>query len=280
MRPLRVSAISFVNTAPLVHGLLQGGCSRDLELRFDVPSRCAADLREGHADIALIPVAEYADFDDVVLLPDVCIAARGPVRSIFLISNKPLNQIRTVAVDASSRTSVLLLKLLFRAAWGGDRELVRMPPDADAMLAQCDAALIIGDPALKLDRSRYSLVLDLAEEWHRLTALPMVFAVWAVKLGALPEVRTGVALDEVFRSSRDAGLANVRAISEDWSPRLGLSAAAIESYLTQSVSYMLDSEAIRGLERFYTMAVEHGLLAVAPPLRFLGALRLLAGIAR
>jgi chorismate dehydratase len=283
MRPLRISAISFLNTAPLMwnfeHGEAAETHKNDFDISYTVPSLCADALRDGAADIGIIPAAEYARIPGLLILPDVAIAARGPVRSILLVSKKPIEEIRTVAADTNSRTTIALAKLLFRKWWGGEREFVPMAPQLEQMLAACDASVIIGDAALLIDRTRYA-TYDLAEEWKRLTGKPFVFAVWAVRMAALQELRRGVDLGAIFRESRDAGLqpASVEQIAREWSARLGLDESVIVSYLKDNIYYSLDSECISGLELFFQLCAEHELLPAAPPLRFLGALRLLAGI--
>jgi len=285
MRPLRVSAISFLNTAPLMWNFEQGETAdllkNDFEIAYTVPSLCADALRAGQADIGIIPVAEYARIPGLLILPDVTIAARAPVRSILLVSKKPLEEIRTVAADTNSRTTIALARLLFRKWWGGDREFVPMRPALGEMLEQCDAAVIIGDAALLVDRTRFA-TYDLAEEWQRLTGKPFVFAVWAVRMAALKEMRSGTDLGAIFRESRDAGLRpeSIQQISRDWSPRIGLDEASVATYLTQNIHYSLDPACIAGLELFFQLCAEHQLLPAATPLRFLGALRLLAGVTK
>jgi chorismate dehydratase len=285
MRPLRISAISFLNTAPLMwnfeHSAEAAQLKHSFEITYTVPSQCADALHAGSADIGIIPAAEYTRIPGLLILPDVAIAARGPVRSILLVSNKPIEEIRTVAADTNSRTTIALARLLFRKWWGGDRELVSMSPRLDQMLATCDAAVIIGDAALLVDRTRYA-TYDLAEEWLKLTGKPFVFAFWAVRMEALRELRSGVDLGAIFRDSRDEGLMpeNLQQIAREWSPRIGLDATEILSYLTENIHYSLDRACISGLELFYDLCAEHEILPAAPPLRFLGALRLLAGVTR
>src|SRR6266403_710135 len=138
------------------------------DISYTIPSACAEALRAGTADIGIIPAAAYATVPDLVIIPDVAIASRRAVRSILLVSKVPVNQlskhVRTVALDNSSMTSVALTKILFAKWLGGERDYKPMAPDLDSMLSACDAALLIGDPALQVDRTRY-FTLDLAEEW-------------------------------------------------------------------------------------------------------------------
>jgi chorismate dehydratase len=284
MRALRVSAISFLNTAPLMwdfeHGAtpdphspstLPERLRADFDISYTVPSLCAEALLAGAADIGIIPAITYATIPGLAILPDAAIAAKGAVRSILLVSKSPLEQIKTVAADTSSRTSVALARILFQKFWGGVRHFQPLAPDLDAMLRVCDAALLIGDPALRVDRSRYC-VYDLAEEWHRATGRPFVFAFWAVRLRALQEVRRDLDIAAIFRESRDHGIepASVAQIARQWSPHIGVSENEITNYLTKHVHYFLDRENREGLELFYAYAAECGLIEAAPSLRFLG----------
>ena len=277
MRPLRISAISYLNTAPLMWDFEHGKAGQDFDISYTVPSQCAASLAAGSADIGIIPAAAYATIPGLVVLPGVAIASRKPVRSILLASKVPLGQIRSVALDTSSLTSVALTKVLFAKWWGPGRTFTSMAPDVEAMLAEHDAGLVIGDPALKIDRSRY-LTYDLAEEWIRLTGKPFVFAFWAVRLAALNDAPTVLDLATVFQESRDHGLEpmNLDRIVQEWSPRLGLSVADIHTYLTENIYYDLDAACIEGLQLFYRYASECGSLPAPPALRFVGVAKTVA----
>src|SRR3954465_13053756 len=156
---------------------------KDFEIHYTVPSACAEALRAGTADIGIIPAITYQTIPDLVVIPAVAIGAKGPVRSILLVSKLPLEKIKTVAADTSSRTSVALLKIIFQKWWrapAAQPELVPGDPALKKMLKKCDAALMIGDPALKIDPKKYDTVIDLGEEWHKQTGLPFVFAFWPV----------------------------------------------------------------------------------------------------
>jgi chorismate dehydratase len=270
MRRLRISAISYLNTAPLMWDFDHGDAAKDFDIFLSVPSSCAAALRDGRGDIGIIPAIAYNSIPGLVVIPEVAIAARGPVRSILLISKVPLEEIRTVATDNSSMTSVALTRVLFAKWWGGSRELRSLPPDLGAMLKQCDAALIIGDPALKVDRSQYQ-VLDLAEEWRRLSSKSFVFAFWAVRESALAEMRPGLDLAATFQESRDHGLqpGALEQIASEWSARLGITQAQVKDYLTNNIYYQLDRECLDGMELFFHYAAECGAVDQARPLNFL-----------
>jgi chorismate dehydratase len=272
MRRLRISAISYLNTAPLMWDFEHGEAVRLFDISYTLPSACARALAAGTADIGIIPAAAYAEISGLQVLPEIAIASRRAVRSILLVSRVPLEKIRTVALDTSSLTSVALTKVLFEKWLGSGRTFSPMAPDVDKMLAEHDAALLIGDPALKVDRSRY-LTLDLAEEWIRCTGKPFVFAFWAVRGVALEEADPSLDLAMIFRYSRDHGLepSNLSQIAREWSPRVGLSEDEIRAYLTENIHYELDAGCLEGLQLFYRYAAEIGALPMAPELQFAGS---------
>ncbi len=272
MHGLRISAISYLNTAPLMWNFEHGDAGRDFHISYTIPSACARALDEGSADIGIIPAAAYAQIPDLIILPDVAIASRCPVRSILLVSKVPLEEIRTVALDTSSMTSVALTKILFEKWLGGGREFSPMAPNLPQMLGACDAGLLIGDPALQIDRSRY-FTLDLAEEWIHHTGKHFVFAFWAVRRKALQHLKESQDLAAIFQRSRDHGLqpSSISQIAREWGPRLNLSENEVRSYLTENIYYHLDKSCREGLQLFYQYAAEIGALPKAPPLKFLTA---------
>jgi len=249
-----------------------GDAGRHFEISYTLPSSCARDLAEGRADIGIIPAAAYAQIPGLQILPDVAIASRRAVRSILLVSQIPVELVRTVALDTSSMTSVALTKILFEKWLGGGRTFTSMEPDIDKMLEERDAGLLIGDPALRVDRQKYH-TLDLAEEWIRYTGKPFVFAFWAVRGDALKEVDPALDLAAVFRDSRDHGLMpdSLSQIEREWAPRLGLTPAEVHSYLTENIHYQLDAGCLEGLGLFYRYGAELGVLPEAPELRFVAA---------
>jgi chorismate dehydratase len=286
MRRLRISAISYLNTAPLMWDFehadpkpasSEQAAAHDFDISYTLPSACARALADGTADIGIIPAAAYAEISGLQILPEVAIASRREVRSILLVSKVPIDQVRTVALDISSLTSVALTKILFEKWLGGARTYTPMPPDVETMLATHDAALLIGDPALEIDRTRYH-TLDLAEEWIRHTGKPFVFAFWAVRPDALLEASLSLDLPAVFQRSRDHGLepSSLQQIAREWAPRLDLSEAIIKSYLTQNIHYQLDAGCLDGLRLFYRYAAEIGALPTAPELQFMDATKAVA----
>ncbi|MGB8776336.1 MAG: menaquinone biosynthesis protein [Terriglobales bacterium] len=291
MSRLRISAISYLNTAPLMWDFehAETGVGANFDISYTIPSACAEALRAGTADIGIIPAAAYTTVPDLVIIPDVAIAARRAVRSILLVSKKEVNrapdagisrdrdqdkdnwigQVRTVALDTSSMTSVALAKILFAKWLGGVRDYTPMAPDLDAMLGACDAALLIGDPALQVDRTRY-FTLDLAEDWVARTGKSFVFAFWAIRKQALAG-RDGAEIAEIFKKSRDHGLSpkKLEAIAQGWAPRLGLTVEAVRVYLTHNIHYYLDPPCLEGLELYYRLGAEVDALPPAPELRFI-----------
>ena len=270
MERLRISAISYLNTAPLMWDFEHEGADADFKISYTLPSQCAAQLKAGTADIGIIPVAAYAVIPELAILPGVAIASRTAVRSILLVSKVPRERIRTVALDTSSMTSAALTKVLFARWWGGQPEFVAMAPNVERMLRQHDAALLIGDPALRIDRSRY-FTYDLAQEWIGLTGKPFVFAVWAVRQHALQAAPPELDLAKIFQRSRDHGLRpeSLERIAAQWAPRLGLSELQVRDYLTENINYYLDAPCLEGMQLFLRYAQECGVLPAAPMLSFL-----------
>jgi chorismate dehydratase len=253
MAAIRLGAVDYLNARPLVHGLDR---RPDLfALRFDAPSQCAALLHDGAIDVGMIPSIEFQrGVAPYRIVGGMGIVSDGPVASVALFSAKGLAEIRSIAVDTSSRTSTGLLRVLCRESFGIEPELVPMPPAADAMLQRCDGALIIGDPALYLDHHAAGLVkIDLGEEWTRLTALPFVWAFWAGRPGVLP-----AAALSALGAARDAGVAASDAIADAY---CGLERAALgRAYLRENIQYVLDERAAAGLRTYYELAVKHGVI--------------------
>jgi len=249
-----------------------GDVPQDFRVHYTLPSRCAEELRTGTADIGIIPVFTYATIPDLVIIPDVAIATKGVVRSILLISKVPVENVRSVALDTSSRTSVALTKVLFGKFWGGEPSFVSHEPEVEQMLAKCDAALVIGDPALRAKTAGYH-VYDLATEWKKFTGKPFVFAVWAIRMAALSNNAQATEVVEIFQRSRDNGLRpeHVDELAREWSPKIGISEQEIRTYLTQNIHYHLDAENLEGLNLFFQYAAELKLIDRVPDLRFLPA---------
>jgi chorismate dehydratase len=243
------------------------------DVSYTIPSRCAEQLKEGSADIGIIPVAAYTTIPDLVIVPDVAIAAKNKVRSILLVSKVPLDKIRSVATDDSSRTSAALVEIYLRKFVGIDPGFSRQKPDLKEMLQWHDAALLIGDPALQAQASQTHpkgyFVYDMAEEWKRWTGRSFVFAFWAIRKAALQGRGAELNIAQVFQQSRDNGLKHIPEISAAWAPKLDLSAKLISDYLTENVDYTLDAENLEGLRLYYRYGLECGIFSSVPDLAFL-----------
>src|SRR3974377_1551361 len=227
---LRVCAVSYLNTTPLVWGMLRGEQRGLFDLDFQIPAVCADHLASGRADRGIRPLFELTRLD-LEILPGTGIACHGPVRSILLISKVPAREIRRLAVDSSSRTSVQLARVLLAQRYQANPELVPHPPDLEAMLENADAALVIGDPALHIEPDRLPYeVHDLGGEWVEETGLPMVFAVWAGRKGVV--TAGGV---EAFRESCRYGRAHIQEIVASEAPRRGFTPELAEEYLTHKI---------------------------------------------
>jgi chorismate dehydratase len=245
----KVRAVSYLNTVPLVWGMLRGPQSAAVELSFSIPSDCGRDVEDGLVDIGLVPVAEIAR-QGMEIVPGVGISCEGPVRSILLFSRVPWKEIKSLAADSSSRSSVELARVILRERYGIEPRVFRQQPFLEEMLAHSDAALIIGDPALRIepDESGYEW-LDLGAEWFELTQLPFVFAAWAGK--------PGIAIDRLAKITTDSyrfGEARIEQIVDGQHARRGISKELAHRYLTQHIRFVIGRAERRGLETFLELA--------------------------
>lgn len=251
----KVSVVQYLNTAPLAWGLQHGGQRERYRLAFTTPAACADDLEFGRADIGIIPSIEYQRIDGLKVLPGLSIASKERVRSVLLLSRAPIEDVRSVALDTSSRTSAALVRILFAEFYGIDVAAHPSAPDPAAMLESADAALLIGDPALVYNGD--ALVFDLAAEWRKFTGLPFVFALWALR-----PFEGGVSdLHRDFQQSLDQGLAHVEEIAAEWTPRLAITPEAVRIYLTENIDYTLDEANLAGLQLFYRLAHKAGMIS-------------------
>jgi chorismate dehydratase len=288
---LRVSVVQYLNTAPLVCGFTHGPLEGKYELSFTVPSQCAEALRSGAVDIAIIPAIEYQRIDGLVVVPNLAIASKNRVRSLLIISKKPIQQVGSIALDRSSRSTQALTRILADKHWKIFPEFFEAEPDLRQMLRRADAALLIGDPALRLSiaiekkstvgprgeavchadtigltSTEIFHVYDVVGEWRKFTGLPAVMAVWAAKR----EIATAEVVED-FRASRDFGLISIGEICEEAARELELPQAELESYLRQNVDFSLGEENRRGLERYFHEAADLGLIAKARRIEWAGA---------
>jgi chorismate dehydratase len=255
--PLRLGVVSYLNAEPLVYGLAG---ERGFVLERDLPARVASRLADGEIDLGMIPAAAYAD-GDYAIVPGVAIGSRGSVRSVRLYHRGDLAAVRRVALDTSSRTSVVLARVLLHEILGREVETVAAAPDLGAMLKAADAAVLIGDPAL-YDASGEAFT-DLGEEWTRRTGLPFVYAFWAGPAGA-------TAPGQVVRlqSALADGLAHLPRIAAAYDGPGAGRAALNESYLRANIHYAFGPEEQAGVREFYRRAHDLRLIPRVPELRF------------
>ena len=260
--PLRLGAVSYLNARPLVFGLDAQGAG--FSLRFDVPSKCSALLHERSIDVGLIPSIEYLQRTDYHIVPDVAIASQCAVASVALFTACALSEIRTIATDTSSRTSVMLLRILCARRFEIAPRLIAMPPELPRMLDRCDAALLIGDPALFADHEALGVQkIDFGLEWRAMTGLPFVYAFWAGWPGAL--AAAGV---DRLREAKRAGGAHLEEVAHEYFGDDAAKGAIGARYLRENVSFDLGDAEREGLQRFYDYAADLGVVPAAGTLRF------------
>ena len=281
MTRLPVAAIRFLNPAPLMWDFEHAPRARLLAERYAVaammPSECAAALAAGTAALGLVPISAFAETPALRIVPGCAIAAKGPIRSLLLVFRAATGRerIRTIAADTSSRATLAYLQIMVRHYWRLPARFLPHAPHLDAMLAAADAGLLIGDPALlaledqqarELRTGEPLIYLDLAAEWHALTGLPWISAVWGVHQASLPAGAARVQLIDDLVASRDAGVANIDALVEEWAPRIALPRATIHAYLSRNIHYTLDEECLAGMRGFYQLAATAGVLPALPSL--------------
>jgi len=261
VRPARLGAVSYLNTTPLVRGL---DARPDLfTVRFDVPSLCASLLHAGSVDVGLIPAVEYLS-GDYAIVPDIAIGSDGPVVSVAIFTRVPIGEVQTLALDTSSRTSVALTRVMAARHFGITPVFVDHRPDLAGMLSRADAALLIGDPALFADYEALGLQkIDLGAEWRTFTGLPFVYACWTGRPGAVD-----AATVEALQSARALGETDADGVASRFFPHDPGKAAEGARYLRENIRFRLGERERAGLERFFTLAVDVGVVERMQPLRW------------
>ena len=263
---VRVGAVSFLNTKPLIYPLLedpQFPGSEAIELSLAVPSRLAVELKDGDLDVGLIPIIEYFRADiEYKIIRGISICSRGPVLSIQLLSRVPIPAIRSIALDTSSRSSRALVQIVLAERYNLHPELHSCPPTIDPQEADTEAVLLIGDAALsRLGATDYTL--DLGAEWTTLTGLPFVYACWVargdVELGPIPQT---------LLNAKERGIDKIPDITRIESQRLGFPESLCRDYLTKHIFYELGDYEIAGLKKFYELAVKYDLAQPDVTLKF------------
>jgi chorismate dehydratase len=259
-----LAASSYLNSAPLIWSFAQGARRDKVNLVDAVPARCADLLTHGSVEVALVPVIDYQRIPEIVVVPEVCVGARESVRSVVLATSvDKLKDIRSIALDESSRTSAALLKIIFREFVGVEPKWTQAAPDLKRMLRENDGALIIGDPGMTFSREGLR-VFDMAGLWREHTGRGFVFAMWMIRDKASPAAR---AID--FRAACEEGLAQLEKIIDYYEPLLGLPRKELRTYLTSNITFRLDAELRAGLDLYYKLAHKHGLIESVKPLRFI-----------
>lgn len=260
----RLGAVGFLNARPLVDSLESNPA---FEVSFSVPSVCADQLRCHQVDVGLIPAIEYARSSDPYhLLPHLAIVSKGEVLTVRLFCTRPVAEIRKVALDTSSLTSVALVRILLVEKFGVEPEFIEAPPNLNAMLDQADAALLIGDSVFRVLESEVESV-DLGRAWTEHTGLPFVYAFWAGRAGAL-SVAEAAALVSAGRAGRKRIPQIARQFAEQTGPATEAETQLYERYLREHICFDLAAEELAGLRRFYELAHAHHLIEAIPELRF------------
>ncbi len=277
----RISVVKYLNAVPLAWGILEGSQKESFDPVLSTPAECADELSRGTVDLGLIPAIEYQRIKGSRIVPGPVVASSHRVRSVILISVLPLWQVKTVAFDKGSRTSVALARIIFNDFYRIRPDFRPAEPDVTNMLATSDAALLIGDHALKFTEThrlpnaelqkgllRHGAeplqVFDLMERWKFLTGLPFVFAFWAAREG----FKDATVIDRL-KQSRDFGVANISVIAEKYAESLALPKDSLEKYLRENVNYYMDAKCVEGVNLFFEKAASIGAIKSARPLEFL-----------
>jgi chorismate dehydratase len=272
MNRVRLGAVGYLNARPLVFGIED---AMEFQVRFDVPSRCAELLHGGGIDVGLIPSIEYlrpagGSDGDYYVAPDLAIASRGEVASVALYTRRSMSEVRSIALDTSSRTSVALVRVLCARHYRIAPRLASHGPDLAGMLTGCDAALLIGDKALfqsaSVEGSRTQVEkIDLGSVWTTMTGLPFVWAFWAGRAGALTPSQVGA-----LQKARDGGVGAVDAIAREYFPGAPDRQRIGAEYLRDNIKYHFGPDERAGVELFYRYAAEAGVVSAPVPLKFFG----------
>ena len=249
----RLGAVNYLNVRPLVYGLDQHG--DEVSLRFDAPSTCAALLDAGDIDLGMVPSITYLSRPGDRVVPGVCIGSDGPVASVALFHRLPLRDVRSISLDTSSRTSVVLTQVLCARRFEISPSFAPHAPDLTAMLANADAALVIGDPALFVDHQALGLQkTDLGAEWTSMTGLPFVWAFWSGRQDAAPP-----ALVTLLQAAAKEGMAHAESVAEAYLADRPAWQAIGRRYLRENLMFELSPRAVDGLRTFYREAIALGL---------------------
>jgi chorismate dehydratase len=261
----KIAASTYLNSLPLCWSFLYGSHRHRCEFIADVaPARCAEMLRQKEVDAALIPSIEYQRLDDILIVPGLTVAVNGAVRSVILVHEKPIEEVNSVSLDLSSRTGAALTTIFFRYFQHREVHFRTHPPDLPEMLKTTDAALLIGDPALLANHHNTTFrITDWGYLWKQLTGLPFVFALWGIRREAVDRM---AAID--FSVVKQEAAASLPRIIDESANRLQLPYSYVEEYLNRCLIYDLSDECLNGLNRFYDLASQVGLIESVNPMEF------------
>lgn len=259
--PIRVGAVSYLNSKPLIEDL--EALAENAELMLDYPSLLADDLAAGRIDVGLIPSIEVIRSSEYEIISNACVATQGPVLSVKMYSRVPLGQIKRLALDMGSRTSATLVRIMLAEQYGVYPEVEPLPIEKTIEASTADAILLIGDRAIHTPETSFAATWDLGEEWLRWTGLPFVFAMWAVRR----DQETG-SLESALCQARDKGVSLLDEIARREAPKLGIDESVAKSYLKNNLSFYLGPAECCGLHLFQELAIKTGLAPEGVPLVF------------
>jgi chorismate dehydratase len=260
---IRIGAVSYLNTRPLVFGMEQGLGRNRIELSYDVPAVLAERMRREELDVALMPVVALAEMPELELVPGLGIVTYGPSRSVLLLANRPLDEVRAVGLDPESRTSNALTRILFQRVWPGTPVFEPAPRGLDEALERFDAVVRIGDKALFEQAPHDVYVHDLGGVWTADTGLPFVFAAWIARPGVVYRV-----LYRMLHTSRREGSKMIPLIADDYSWQGLRDPQRSRLYLERNIRFKLGSPEVRAMELFFRSAAKLGLIDRAPTIKF------------
>ncbi len=281
MSKVRISVVQYLNSVPLAWGILEGPQKESFEAVYHTPAECAEQLASGKVDIGLIPSIEYQRIPGTRVIPGPAIASTNRAGSVLLLSKVPLARVKTVACDKGSRSSVALTKVILNGYYKNRPEFKESEPDPVTMLASSDAALLIGDSALKFKaENKYATsykihgygqdgpqpiqVFDLVERWSQMTGLPFIFAFWAARKG----FNDKSVVDKLVES-RAYGLAHLEDIAVRYAEKLSLDKDFLYGYLSRNMDYHMDEYGVEALRQFYAMAKRAGAISAVRGIDFL-----------
>lgn len=263
MSKVKIGVFDFLNAKPLIYAIEKNKVQHNFELVYDIPSQIAVKLLNKEINAGLVPSIHYAKYSvKYRIVPEICIASRGVVNSIRLYFRKDLKDIKTVATDISSMTSVILTRIILSEKYDVRPKFIAMKPDLIDMLSRADAALLIGDHAL-FEKSYYESYIDLGDEWDDLTGLPFVYALWVGRRESLNEDDLTALIN-----AKEYGLQNIDVISAEASQRYNVDFEFCKSYLTQNLKYDLGEAEIAGMKEFFTYAFYYGVIEFIPEIKF------------